>query len=84
MTTDELEAELRELSGKVTALEFAVKMLTVTHPDRQRFARVWHRFLPEQIDAFMQNPIFDNTTTRDAITRNLADLLVFAEMKLPD
>lgn len=78
----ELEIPLRQLSGKVTALELAVKVFIATHPDREELARVWRTLLPGQIDQFMDQPSYAVPAQRDALNNMLAQLSELIEMKL--
>lgn len=83
MNEADFEVALRQLSGTVTALEFAMKALIVTHPDRERLAQVWRAMLPGQIDSFMEQPSYAVTEQRDAIHGLLAELGEFIDMELP-
>lgn len=84
MNEQDLELALRQLSGTVTALELAVKVLIVTHPDRKQLAHVWRLMLPEQIDHFMGHPAYAVVEQRETLHKMLADLGGFIEMELPD
>lgn len=83
MSGHDFDVAFRQLSGSVTALEFAVKILIITHPERKKLAHIWRTMLPEQIDRFMEHPAYAVTEQRDAIHKMLADLGAFIEMELP-
>lgn len=82
MNEHELELALRQLSGTVTTLELAVKVLIVGHPDRKQLARIWHTVLPGQIDSFMEHPAYAVAEQRDTIHKMLANFGAFIEMEL--
>ncbi|HET7561703.1 MAG TPA: hypothetical protein VFJ87_04915 [Rhodanobacteraceae bacterium] len=71
---DDMEATVRTLSGTVTALEFAIKVLIFTHPDKRGVCAAWEVAKARQIELFMENPAFENDTLRNAILTKLADL----------
>jgi hypothetical protein len=83
MNEHDSEVALRQLSATVTALELAVKVLIVTHPDRKQLTQVWRLMLPEQIDHFMEHPAYAVAHQREALHKMLADLGEFIEMDLP-
>lgn len=80
---DDYEVALRQLSGKVTAIELVVKMLIITHPDRAALAHAWHSILPEAIDHITEQPAANVPEQMDALNTMLGDLSGFIEMELP-
>jgi len=78
---EDTQTALREMSGQIAALEFAVQILIVAHPQRERLARLWRSALPEQIDAFMAQPAY--IATPGPANATLARINDFIEMKLP-
>lgn len=83
MSAQDFDVAFHQLSGTVTALEFAVKVLLITHPERKQLAHVWRAMLPGQIDRFMEHPSYAIAGQRDEINKMLADLGAFIEMELP-
>ncbi len=79
---EDTRTALREMSGQIAALEFAVQILIVAHPQRDRLARLWRSVLPEQIDKFMEQPAY--VETPGPANAALARINDFIEMKLPD
>lgn len=80
---DDYEIALRRLSGKVTAIELAVKVLILTHPDRAALAHAWHSILPEAIDSVTEQPASNVPEQMDALNTMLGDLSEFIEMEIP-
>lgn len=74
MTPQEMEETVREVSGIVTALELAVKVLIATHPDKRVACATWHGIKATQVEDCMTNPSFENFTQRTAILDKLAEL----------
>lgn len=72
--TDDVEATVRELSGIVTALELAIKVLIATHPDKRVACATWDSARTKQVEDCMTHPSFANETQRNAILMKLADL----------
>lgn len=72
--TDDVEATVRELSGIVTALELAIKVLIATHPDKRVACATWDSARTKQVEDCMTHPSFANDTQRNAIMAKFADL----------
>lgn len=72
--TDDVEATVRELSGIVTALELAIKVLIATHQDKRVMHCLWEGVKANQVDECMTHPSFANDTQRNAIMAKFADL----------
>jgi hypothetical protein len=66
---------LMRTAGALVALEFAVKALIETHPDRARLNAVWNQHSTDLIDAGMENPLYSQVSSfRDGVNGQLARL----------
>lgn len=66
--------ECAAIGGQAAALEFAVKLLIITHPDKARLRKIWDELLVERIDAWMEQPAYQNAAVRDEMHKQLADM----------
>lgn len=55
---ERLEHTVLDLSGRLTATEFAVRVLIANHPDPARIYERWHATIPELVDILMSNPMY--------------------------
>jgi hypothetical protein len=71
-------------SARVLALEYAVQLLIATHPDRKALRGLWHALLPEQLDAWLQEPGYAaNDVFRKGLHAQLARLGGYLDVELP-
>jgi hypothetical protein len=81
----ELRQAVATLSGRLTAYEYALKLLLFTHQDREWVKKIWRNLLPENVDRWMENPFYaSNASVRDSIHSNLAELHKFLEFEAPE
>lgn len=65
---------IAQQAGKIGALEFAVKLLIMTHPDREFLRSRWDMTLPAAIDWISEKGIFQYPEYRNSLMANLADM----------
>jgi hypothetical protein len=81
----ELQRNLMILSGRITAYEYALKILLLTHSDREWVKQIWRNLLPENVDQWSEHPGYaNNGELRDALHVNLNDLHQFLEFDIPE
>lgn len=71
-----------QLWGHIIALDFAVKVLIATHPDRAELAKAWRELLPGHTDYSVTDPLFEIPALRDEHARMLAELTQLVEFNL--
>jgi hypothetical protein len=78
-----LRNDLARIAGRVTANEFALKLLLATHPDRKTLKKCWEHWLPENIDTWMSQPGYVSIKElRDGIHDQLTQLFNFLDFDL--
>jgi len=69
---------LLETSGRMVAIEFALKIIISTHPEPERLAALWREHAPLLIDAGLENPVYQTQASyRNGLNSQLERLAVF-------
>lgn len=74
MTPQEMEETVREVSGIVTALELAVKVLIATHPDKQLASMTWDGAKGIELEAYIGQATGANHMRRGAVLAEFSEL----------
>lgn len=61
-----------QLWGHIIALDFAIKVLLATHPDRPALAKAWRELLPDHTDYSVTDPLFEIPQLAEEHARMLA------------
>jgi len=66
---------LLDTSGRVMAMEFALKVIIATHPEPAKLAARWREQATKLIDVAMDNPLYaTNASYRDGLNGTLERL----------
>ncbi len=74
MTQAETEQALYALQGKVTALEWAVKVLIATHPTKQLASMTWDGAKGIELEAYIGHATGANHMRRGAVLAEFSEL----------
>lgn len=55
MEKENSDGLLLDTAGRMTAVDFALKVLIATHPDREKFAAIWREQVTLLVDAGYEN-----------------------------
>jgi hypothetical protein len=81
---EELKQSHSRLCGRLTANEFAIKLLIATHPDKDLLKALWNQWLHENIDIWMNHQGYSsNDALRAGIHDQLAALAGFLDFPFP-
>lgn len=73
-----------QLWGHIIALDFVVKVLVATHPNRRLLAKAWRETLPGHTDYSVTDPLFEIPALSDEHARVLADFTGLIETEPGD
>jgi hypothetical protein len=73
-----------QLWGHIIALDFVVKVLLVTHPDRPALAKAWRELLPDHTDYSVTDTLFEIPALSEEHARVLAEFTRLIETEPGD